>query len=106
VRPVAIFEALDLLSFPAILAAGVAKLVYAPDSKSGVRKDMSVRVRPPAPHPYEFHRKSAHPRLPCPNRVQGFRFQRSFRGCDAEGFDCSSSIFSILILKCLGPNWS
>jgi ubiquinone/menaquinone biosynthesis C-methylase UbiE len=24
-------------------------LVYAPDSKSGVRKDMSVRVRPPAP---------------------------------------------------------
>jgi hypothetical protein len=38
--------------------AGVAKLVYAPDSKSGARKGMSVRVRPPAPssssHP-NFH---------------------------------------------------
>jgi hypothetical protein len=29
--------------------AGVAKLVYAPDSKSGEVKLMSVRVRPPAP---------------------------------------------------------
>jgi hypothetical protein len=33
-------------SFP---EAGVAKLVYAPDSKSGEVKLMSVRVRPPAP---------------------------------------------------------
>jgi hypothetical protein len=32
------------------LTAGVAKLVYAPDSKSGEVKLMSVRVRPPAPH--------------------------------------------------------
>jgi hypothetical protein len=30
--------------------AGVAKLVYAPDSKSGEVTLMSVRVRPPAPH--------------------------------------------------------
>ncbi len=29
--------------------AGVVELVDAPDSKSGVRKDVSVRVRPPAP---------------------------------------------------------
>lgn len=29
--------------------AGVVKLVDAPDSKSGVRKDVSVRLRPPAP---------------------------------------------------------
>src|SRR5215213_4683684 len=32
-----------------ILHAGVAKLVYAPDSKSGEVTLMSVRVRPPAP---------------------------------------------------------
>jgi hypothetical protein len=44
---VAIPEELDLLSF--LRDAGVAKLVYAPDSKSGEVKLMSVRVRPPAP---------------------------------------------------------
>ena len=37
-----------LIIFPR--AAGVAKLVYAPDSKSGEVKLMSVRVRPPAPN--------------------------------------------------------
>ncbi|SRR6266545_997737 len=46
---VAILEPIALLSFPTIPAAGVAKLVYAPDSKSGEVKLMSVRVRPPAP---------------------------------------------------------
>ena len=30
--------------------AGVVELVDAPDSKSGVRKDVRVRVPPPAPH--------------------------------------------------------
>jgi hypothetical protein len=39
--------------------AGVAKLVYAPDSKSGEVKLMSVRVRPPAPNLYTFLLKTA-----------------------------------------------
>ena len=51
---VAILLAMDLLSFPLDTPAGVAKLVYAPDSKSGEVKLMSVRVRPPAPHLYEL----------------------------------------------------
>ena len=55
---VAIREPLDLLSFPSFFAAGVAKLVYAPDSKTGEVKLMSVRVRPPAPNPFDFRRKS------------------------------------------------
>src|SRR5947207_2997925 len=41
------------------LVAGVAKLVYAPDSKSGEVKLMSVRVRPPAPNTCAFPRKTA-----------------------------------------------
>src|SRR6185295_14402169 len=69
---VAILPAFDLLSSPSIPAAGVAKLVYAPDSKSGVRKDMSVRVRPPAPNPFEFPRKTTNLSESFPNRVQDF----------------------------------
>src|SRR6185295_15896858 len=57
-RLVAILNALDLLSSPSIPAAGVAKLVYAPDSKSGEVKLMSVRVRPPAPNLYALLSKS------------------------------------------------
>jgi hypothetical protein len=48
--------------------AGVAKLVYAPDSKSGVRKDMSVRVRPPAPN--TFSSTGRQTRFPARNLAQ------------------------------------
>jgi uncharacterized protein YgbK (DUF1537 family) len=56
VHRVAILEALALLSSPR--NAGVAKLVYAPDSKSGEVKLMSVRVRPPAPNSSDFPHES------------------------------------------------
>src|SRR6185437_1628396 len=56
---VAILHTLDLLSSPSIPAAGVAKLVYAPDSKSGEVKLMSVRVRPPAPDLQAFLNRPA-----------------------------------------------
>lgn len=52
---VAILKVLDLLSFPSLFA-GVAKLVYALDSKSSEVKLMSVRVRPPAPNPFSQNR--------------------------------------------------
>jgi hypothetical protein len=43
------FRTTRLIIFTLEFAAGVAKLVYAPDSKSGEVTLMSVRVRPPAP---------------------------------------------------------
>ncbi len=61
-------KATDLIISPS--DAGVAKLVYAPDSKSGEVKLMSVRVRPPAPNSFDFLRRSAHSDQPSPNRVQ------------------------------------
>src|SRR6185503_20724970 len=63
-----------VLSFP---QAGVAKLVYAPDSKSGEVKLMSVRVRPPAPNSFECLGKSGHSYQSSPDRVQEFHCQRS-----------------------------
>ena len=43
--------------------AGVAKLVYAPDSKSGEVTLMSVRVRPPAPFKFFLFNESSATRL-------------------------------------------
>jgi hypothetical protein len=47
-------SAIGFIIFPLDTPAGVAKLVYAPDSKSGEVKLMSVRVRPPAPNLQAF----------------------------------------------------
>ena len=55
--PFANSKLLDLLFLSR--KAGVAKLVYAPDSKSGEVKLMSVRVRPPAPNLQAFLPKNS-----------------------------------------------
>src|SRR5258708_1810924 len=67
-----VVDAAKVANYYGLPKAGVAKLVYAPDSKSGEVTLMSVRVRPPAPTSYPSLRRQCPSSNGLQTGVQGF----------------------------------